>query len=413
MSGKVKFAAAAAAVILIGAVVYSKIVGTDTQDVEIKGLQASFIGEVAPGETLKKSMFEVKGVTESGKLEPISDFSSETTIAAENGASCEVVIEAQGYSATVIVDITREPVSTLAIGYPDEETATLTYYSNGDLEFTGVGEITNFSKNVPWKSWEYTHVYIDDTLEIESMDYWFQGNDALVYCSNLPKTVKTMKYTFAGCTALEETPAYFQCSDLQVMDFAFSGCEDLKTIDVIPVKVSSMKYTFENCSSLQEAADLSKVSNLVVVDGLHCGCGALRTASEIPETVTSMAECYKDCLNIKEAVAFPPNVQDVSYAYSGDSALQTGATIPASVIDFSNCFYGCSALHGDLQINTDASKFSGVLKEANTNGDKLSLSGTCGNLLAIQQETGNQNIVLADPEDAAQQNARMLSEGGN
>lgn len=413
MDSKIKTLIAIAVIVVVGIVGYTKISSSLGKDPKITGLQAKFVGEVAPGETLRKSMFEVKGVTSSGKLVSLNDFSSESSKAAENGASCEVEIESQGYTATVIVDITRTVEFEKDIGYPNESDAKVTCYSNGDLEFTGSGAVTNFAKDMPWEDYEYTHVYFDETLEIESMDSWFYGNDKLVYCGSLPKTVKTLKHTFAGCTLLAQTPAFFQCTNLKVMDYAFSGCTSLKEIDVIPVNVTSMKYTFEDCSQLQYPVNLSKTSNLTNIDGLHKGCSNLREAAEIPQGVISMNECYQNCINIKAAVAFPANVQEISAAYSGDSAMETGASIPESVTDFSNCYSGCSALCGSLEINTDSNKFSGVLKEANTNGDKLSISGNSGNLLEIQKDANNPNIVLANAEAAAQQNERMLREEEN
>ena len=231
MDGKVKIIIGVAAVAMIGMVGYSKLSASLNKDPAVTSIQAEFVGEVSPGENFTKSMFNVKGVTETGKLVKLNDFSSKTTAAAQNGDSCEVEITSQGQSATAIVNITREPVFEQNIGYPNEEDATVTCYSNGDLEFEGKGELTNFGTSLPWKDCEYTHVYIDETLQIESMDSWFEGNENLVYCTNIPKSVKTMKKTFANCKALEKAPDYFQCSNLKIMDYAFSGCEALKEIE--------------------------------------------------------------------------------------------------------------------------------------------------------------------------------------
>ena len=242
MDNKIK-AIIAVAVVAVGMIGYTQISKEMNKDPEITGLQAEFVGKVGPGGSLSKNMFKVTGTTEAGKVVQINDFSSKTTTAAENGASCEVNIEAQGQSATVIVDITREPVLEENIGYPNEKSAKVTCYSNGDLEFTGKGDITNFT-TFPWSSSTYSHVYIDDSLKIENMDNWFEGNENLVYCDNLPKTLKTMKSTFAGCTAIEKTPDYFQCSNLKIMDYAFSGCSALKEADIIPVNVSSMSLDY-------------------------------------------------------------------------------------------------------------------------------------------------------------------------
>lgn len=409
MDNKIK-AIIAVAVVAVGMIGYSRISKEMNKDPEITGLQAEFVGKVGPGESLSKSMFKVTGTTEAGKSVQIDDFSSKTTTAAENGASCEVDIEAQGQSVTVIVDITREPVLEEDIGYPNEKSAKVTCYSNGDLEFTGKGDITNFTKTLPWSSSTYSHVYIDDSLKIENMDSWFEGNKNLVYCDNLPKTLKTMKSTFAGCTTIKKTPDYFQCSNLKIMDYAFSGCSALKEADIIPVNVSSMKYTYANCSSLQKPISLNKTSNLTNVSGLYSGCINLREATEIPDSVIYMNETYKDCINIKEAVKFPKSIEEISATYEGCTGLLTGATIPESVINFTDCYNGCESLNGKLEINSDSDSFEGALMGATTNGDKLSISGNCGNLLAIQKNASNNNIVLADPEAASKQNERLNRE---
>lgn len=410
MDNKIKTIIVAAAVVAAGIIGYGKISEYLNKDPVVTGIQAEFVGEVKPGETLSKRMFEVKGVTESGKLVKLTDFSAKTDTAAENGASCEIEINAQGQSTTAIVNITREPVFSQDIGYPNESDANVTCYSNGDLEFTGKGDITNFSKTLPWAKCEYTHVYIDETLDIESMDEWFKGNKKLIYCTNIPKKVKTMKSTFSGCIALEKAPDYFQCANLKIMDYAFEDCTALKEADVVPVNVSSMKYTFSGCTALQKPVSLSKTSNLTNVAGMYNGCINLREAAVIPDTVVNMDECYKGCINIKEAVKFPMNIQTMASAYEGDEGLITGATIPESAIDFSDCYNGCSSLSGALEINSDTGAFSGVLSNATTNGDRLSISGNSGNLLAIQKDSGNSNIILADPEAAAKQNERMQRE---
>lgn len=410
MDNKIKVLVITAVVAAAGMIGYGKISEYLNKDPVVTSIQAEFVGEIRPGETFSKNMFEVKGVTDAGKLVKLNDFSSTAETAAENGSSCEVEIDAQGQSTTVIVNITREPVFSQDIGYPNEQNANVTCYSNGDLEFTGKGDITNFSKTLPWSKCEYTHVYIDETLDIESMDDWFAGNTNLVYCTNIPKKVKTMKNTFSGCSSLEKTPDYFQCSNLKIMDYAFADCTSLKEVDVIPVSVSSMKYTFSGCTALQKPVSLAKTSSLTNVSGLYSGCINLREATEIPDTVTNMDECYRGCINIKEAVKFPMNIQTMSSAYEGDEGLVTGAAIPESAIDFTNCYNGCTALSGTLEINSDSGSFSGVLVNATTNGDKLSISGNSGNLLAIQKDAGNSNILLADPEAASKQNERMQRE---
>lgn len=405
-----KFIIIGAAVAAVGLIGFGQISQMSSKDPEITGIQAKFVGEIGPGEGFRKSMFEVTGVTSAGKLVKLNDFTSETSNAAENGATCELDIVAQDCSTTVIVDITREVVFTKNIGYPEEEDVVVTGYSNGDLEFTGSGEITNFTDTFPWNDFDFSHVYIDETLDIEDMDYWFENNKQLVYCDDLPKTLKTAKNTFSGCTALEKTPDYFQCSSLKIMDYMFSGCTELKEADVIPVNTSSVKYCFSDCTSLQKPVTFEKTSNLIDVSGVYNGCIALRETTAIPESVIYANEIYRNCINIKDPVRFPMNVQYIASAYEGAKGLTTAATIPESVVDYTNCYNGCSSLSGNLEINSDANNFDGVLIGATTNGDKLTISGNCGNLLAIQKEANNTNISLADPEAASQQNLRLQRE---
>lgn len=412
MDNKVK-AIIGVAILAVGVIGFNTVSKELKKDPVVTGIEAEFVGEVAPGEAFRKSMFSVNGITNSGKLVKLKDFNADIKNAAAHGDACEVNIESQGYKDTVIVNITREINSQKNIGYPNEEDAKVIYYTNGDLEFSGKGEVKNFKNNkFPWKAVSYSHVYIDETLELESMDEWFSGNEELVYCSNIPKTVKTMKKTFAGCTALEKAPDYFQCSNLKMMDYTFSGCSSLKEVDVIPVNVNYARYTFEGCTSLVEPPSFDKTSNLLNVNGIFNGCINLKNAVRMPDTVTTMTNSFKDCINIKEAFKFPMNIQNIDEAYSGDTGLIKAATIPESVTSFNSCYQGCSSLTGNLEINSDSVNYGGVLQNAVTNGDKLTISGNSGNLLAIQKDSGNRNISLADPEAASQQNKRMLREQG-
>ena len=82
MDGKIKIIIAVAAVAAIGMAGYSKLSGDLNQDPPITSLQAEFVGEVKPGQTFTRGMFDVRGVTESGKIVQLHEFSSETEAAA-------------------------------------------------------------------------------------------------------------------------------------------------------------------------------------------------------------------------------------------------------------------------------------------------------------------------------------------
>ena len=117
MDNKVK-AIIGVAILAVGVIGFNAVSKELKKDPVVTGIEAEFVGEVAPGETFTKRMFSVQGVTDSGRLVKLNNFSSETEAAAMNGSTCEVEINSQGYTDTVIVNITREPVMEKNIGYP-------------------------------------------------------------------------------------------------------------------------------------------------------------------------------------------------------------------------------------------------------------------------------------------------------
>lgn len=173
MDNKIK-AIIAVAVVAVGMIGYTQISKEMNKDPEITGLQAEFVGKVGPGGSLSKNMFKVTGTTEAGKVVQINDFSSKTTTAAENGASCEVNIEAQGQSATVIVDITREPVLEENIGYPNEklnnakkgDTVRVTDTTFNGVEDASVDITISDILNMPYP---VTDDYIQNNTEYDSV----------------------------------------------------------------------------------------------------------------------------------------------------------------------------------------------------------------------------------------------------
>lgn len=397
-------------VVLLGVVILGDgMLGKFSKDPSVTGIRAEFTGTVHPGEHLTPDMFTVKGVTADSRLVALKNFTVTGQKASANGGTCEATISAQGHETATIVHITREEVAALDIGYPYKEDVKVTFYSNGDLEFSGTGDVQNFGE-IPWSEYEYTHVFFDDNLSITKMDQWFKDSKTLTYISPLPKTVKSIKDMASGCIQLREAPEYFQCQDLKVMDNAFSGCKSMESVDVLPVNVTSAKYAFSGCVSLQNPCDMSKTSDLTDISGIHSDCTSLRNVPEIPETVAVMDESFKGCINVQYATKFPENVQSVRDAYANCTSMETAATIPERAKDISQCYAGCNALAGALEINTDTKNFTGVLRKAVTMGDTLTISGNSGNLLAIQQDSGNSNIILSDPEAAAQQHERMVAE---
>ena len=102
MDNKVK-AIIGVAILAVGVIGFNTVSKELKKDPVVTGIEAEFVGKVAPGETFTKSMFSVQGVTDSGRLVKLNNFSSETEAAAMNGSTCEVEINSQGYTDTVIV----------------------------------------------------------------------------------------------------------------------------------------------------------------------------------------------------------------------------------------------------------------------------------------------------------------------
>lgn len=405
------------ACLLLFLIVFSKIRSATRKDPDVSSIKAEFTGEIGPGQNLRASMFRVTGETANGKSVQIHSFQAEPVAAPGNGSDFGVTVTAQGQTASVTVPVTREVQSSANIGLQREDSATVTLYTNGDLVFSGSGPIKNFGTNLPWKKMtnsrlQYTHVYFSKELEIPNIDGWFSDNDSLIYCSELPKSLKSMKSAFSGCTALEKAPDYFGCEELKIADNAFSGCTSLTEADTLPVNLRSAAGMFSDCPALRQAVDMSKTSSLTNISGIYQNDTGLVDLSPVPESVSDMSQAFSGCINIQNAVPFPESVLNISGTYQDCTSLTTGAAIPESADNISNCYSGCSSLCGTLEINTDTNNYSGVLSGAAAMGDALVISGNSGNLLAIQQDSGMQSISLADPQEAAKQNQRMIAENG-
>ena len=368
-------------------------------------------GGVEPGGSITSKILTVQAVSKSGLKYRVTNYGVSQTEAPEHGSSFEMTIEYRGIKKSATIPIEREPESAYKIGYPDQEAVVATVYKNGDLSFTGSGQTININgSNAPWKQQKYSYIEFDEDVAPESMDGWFSGNKELVECKKLPKSVKSLRGTFSGCTALEKTPEYFQCSYLSVMQETFSGCISLTDVDALPVNVIDASACFKGCAALKQGVDMTKTSVLERIDQLYADCVMFIDQTPIPQTVRFMKQTYANCQNLRNATAFPMAVEDISSCYEGCTSLESATTIPESIKDGSNCYASCPNLRGNLEINSDSSTVVGCLKNSVYTGNTLYLSGNSGRLIDIQSNTGNRNIILSDPEEAARQNQRMLTE---
>ena len=108
---------------------------------------------------------------------------------------------------------------------PDDVEAIL--YSNGDLEISGKGSVRNFkSDSAPWKKYSVKRLtWIDPEAEVESMDYWFTGNDEyLETLCRIPDTVRSMVETFKNATAMTSMPDMSGAVRLEDITSCAEGC---------------------------------------------------------------------------------------------------------------------------------------------------------------------------------------------
>ncbi|HJB27781.1 MAG TPA: leucine-rich repeat domain-containing protein [Candidatus Blautia faecavium] len=381
-------------------------------DLPLQTIQVSFNGEIAPNEKLTRRMVKVEALTTSGVTYEVDAYTVDNDQAPEHGASFRVTVAYLGAEQTIDVPITRTKVVDYSIGYPEQDSVLATVYSNGDLEFSGEGDVLTFDGDqVPWRDDEYTHVFFGSAVNVENMDYWFANNEELLECQSIPKNVVSMAGTFSGCTSMQATPELFRCKELRILDNAFQDCTALTKADTLPINVTSAKETFSGCVSMADAPDLSKAANLQSIDGICEGCTSMVSAPMLPTSVISMPNAFSGCINIHETAPYPAHVEDIREAYKGCIALMTSHPIPETVTRYERCYEGCKSLNGTLEINTDSEAYNNLLDNAATSGKELKLSGNSGHLIDIQLSTaGNNNIILADPDQAALQEQRLATE---
>ena len=394
-----------------GLLIYRTVQRNNLMKEPVDNIFVEVTGVARAGEYVQKDLLTVRAVSRSGISYIVRGYGVSESKVPEHGASFDLDVEYRGITKSVTVPITRKPKVEYKIGYPNQEDVVATVYENGDLTFAGSGQIINIGEtNVPWKKHPVMFVDFDESVEIESMDGWFSGNSKLLECKKIPRTVKSLKNTFSGCTSLKETPEYFRCKDLNVMINTFSGCKSLVSADAIPVSVIDATGCFSGCVSLKKAVDMTKTSVLERIDKMYSGCTLLIEYTQIPQTVRFMSGTFENCSNLRSAAAFPLAVEDISGCYMNCSSLESASTIPEGVKDASGCYSSCPKLHGDLEINTDSKTVTNCLNNSVFIGNTLYISGNSGRLIEIQSASGNKNIVLKDPEEAARQKQRMQLE---
>lgn len=151
-----------------------------------------------------------------------------------HGHSVTVEVSSKAYpdiKAEITVLIDRDESVRYKIGRENPDDVEAILYSNGDLEISGKGSVRNFKPDsAPWKKYSVQRLtWIDPEAEVESMDYWFTGNDEyLETLCRIPDTVRSMVETFKNATAMTSMPDMSGAVRLEDITSCAEGCIALK-----------------------------------------------------------------------------------------------------------------------------------------------------------------------------------------
>lgn len=191
----------------------------------------------------------------------------------------------------------------------------------------------------------------------------FQNCPALTVVNNIPDTVISMRNTFAGCTAMECTPAFpaslqdmtncfWRCSaltevaplpeDLVCMNSSFRECSSLSAIPTLPEGVKDITRCFYKCSSLSEVTSLP--DSIVDMTGCFYHCSALTTVDAFPDSLKKVNACFQGCSNLQSVPALPEGVKDISSCFYNCTSLTKVPDLPDSITNMANAFSGCTGI---------------------------------------------------------------------
>lgn len=196
----------------------------------------------AAGSRLSEKNFRVYGI--SGKKKQLLDadtYSVSPTKVPAHGHSVTVEVSSKAYpdiKAEITVLIDRDESVRYKIGRENPDDVEAILYSNGDLEISGKGSVRNFkSDSAPWKKYSVKRLtWIDPEAEVESMDYWFTGNDE--YLETLCR-IPDAEYTNVGNA--NGLPVTMRIWFLDWQNTNISGYPGYEDVDNVVVSVDNTK----------------------------------------------------------------------------------------------------------------------------------------------------------------------------
>lgn len=334
----------------------------------------------AAGSRLSEKNFRVYGI--SGKKKQLLDadtYSVSPTKVPAHGHSVTVEVSSKAYpdiKAEITVLIDRDESVRYKIGRENPDDVEAILYSNGDLEISGKGSVRNFkSDSAPWKKDSVKRLtWIDPEAEVESMDYWFTGNDEyLETLCRIPDTVRSMVETFKNATAMTSMPDMSGAVRLEDITSCAEGCTALEKAMELPGNIKQAKKAFYGDTALIEGADTTACMQLENMDSMYYGCVALASV-QIPDSAKELSNICNGCVNLKE-VHIPSSAQKMNSSFFGCTALESiTGEIPSSCTDSGNLFSGCKFLSGTLTVScTSKTTLSSSFSDAATAGTELTI----------------------------------------
>ncbi len=192
----------------------------------------------------------------------------------------------------------------------------------------------------------------------------FSGCSSLINAPKIPSSVSLasgLLETFMNCTSLVTPPDLSEATNVKSMEYTFKGCTSLTSLPVIPDSVTSVNGTFYGCSSLVDASGFTTPAQITSWPSTFYNCYALKVAPKIPETVTSLDRTFYWCKNL---VTFEGNTRGdgdftdffhdgIVYTYStfySNQSMVTAPKIPDNISTMSYTFNMCSKMKGEIRL---------------------------------------------------------------
>ena len=303
----------------------------------------------------------------------------------------------------------RKRVAGWYCGTPNNKDLTVKLYSNGELNFSGTGDLMAFSQ-IPWKGDDYkiTSITFDEGVQITNLNDLFSDLTDLTYVGKIPETVKYMRNTFSGCTSLKECADWSQSEQLEDISYAYADCSELRTASALPVSVRQAEGVFQNCVKLAQAPDMSQPVNLYNINNMYMGCTSLAVVTSLPPSTQNMTSTFEECINLKDMPQIPLSTVSLERAFYNDRSLRNPQSIPASVVYMNETFYGCEQLDGTMTVESSKLEMEDCFLGAVVTS-RLDLVGSSKQLKSLAL-TGNANITVKGKTVGNRSNRTLLEE---